>query len=78
MSYYATFDAQITLSREVDMEAISQEAERAFCVRETVIDNVTDSTFDLWFGEYTDYTEDAAWAFLAEIAPHTVSPRAFV
>ena len=73
MSYYATFDAQITLSREVDMEAISQEAERAFCVRETVIDNVTDSTFDLWFGEYTDYTEDAAWAFLAEIAPHTVS-----
>ena len=73
MSYYATFDALITLSRDVDMEAISQEAERAFCVRETVIDNVTDTTFDLWFGEYTDYTDDAAWAFLADIEPHTVS-----
>ena len=73
MSYYATFDALITLSRDVDMEAISQEAERAFCVRETVIDMVTDTTFDLWFGEYTEYTDDVAWAFLAEIAPHTVS-----
>lgn len=73
MSYYATFDALITLFRDVDMEAIAQEAERAFCVRETVIDNVTNSTFDLWFGEYTDYTDDAAWAFLADIAPYTVS-----
>ena len=53
MSYYATFDALITLSRDVDMEAIAQEAERAFCVRETVIDMVTDTTFDLWLGEYT-------------------------
>ena len=65
MSYYATFDALITLSRDVDMEAIAQEAERAFCVRETVIDMVTDTTFDLWFGEYTEYTDDVAWAFLA-------------
>ena len=73
MSYYATFDALITLSRDVDMEAISQEAERAFCVRETVIDMVTDTTFDLWFGEYTEYTDDAAWAFLVEIAPYTES-----
>ncbi len=73
MSYYATFDALITLSRAVDMEAIAREAERVFCVRETVIDMVTDTTFDLWFGEYTEYTDDAAWAFLAEIAPHTVS-----
>ena len=73
MSYYATFDAMITLSRDVDMEAIAWEAERAFCVRETVIDMVTDTTFDLWFGEYTEYTDDAAWAFLAKIAPHTVS-----
>jgi len=73
MSYYATFDALITLSRDLDMDEISQEAERDFCLRETVIDNVTDTTFDLWFGEYTDYTDDAAWAFLAKITPHTVS-----
>ncbi len=73
MSYYATFDALITLSRDVDMEAIAQEAERAFCVRETVIDMVTDATFDLWFGEYTDYTDDAAWAFLSKITPYTVA-----
>ena len=73
MSYYATFDATITLSRDLDMDAILEEAKRAFCVPEAGIDNVTDKTYDLWFGEYTDYTDDAAWAFLAEITPHTVS-----
>ncbi len=73
MSYYAIFDALITLSREVDKEAIAEEAERAFCAQETVIDNETDTTFDLWLGDRSDYTDDAAWAFLAEIAPHTVS-----
>ena len=73
MSYYATFDALITLSREVDKEAIAEEAERAFCARETVIDNETDTTFDLWLGDRSDYTDDAVWTFLAEIAPHTVT-----
>lgn len=73
MSYYATFDALITLSREVDMEAIAEEAKRAFCAKDKVIDNVTDTTFDLWLGDHTDYTDHAAWAFLAEITPHTIS-----
>ena len=72
MSYYATFDATITLSRDLDMDAIMEEAKRAFCVPEAGIGIVTDKTYDLWFGEYTDYTDDAAWAFLAEIAPYTV------
>ena len=63
MSYYATFDATITLSRDLDMDAILEEAKRAFCVPEAGIDNVTDKSYDLWFGEYTDYTDDAAWAF---------------
>ncbi len=73
MSYYATFDATITLSRDLDMDAVVEEAKRAFCVPEAGIDNVTGKTFDLWFGEYTDYTDDAAWTFLAKITPHTVS-----
>ena len=72
MSYYATFDASITLSRDLDMDAIMEEVKRAFCVPEAGIDNVTDKSYDLWFGEYTDYTDDAVWAFLAEIAPYTV------
>lgn len=34
---------------------------------------MTDDTFELWFGEYTDYRDDEIHAFLQEIQPHTVS-----
>ena len=73
MSNYATFDADITLSGVLDVEATAEKAKQAFCVSDVSVSQVTDDTFELWFGEYTDYRDDEIHAFLQEIQPYTVS-----
>ena len=73
MSNYATFDADITLSSVLDVEATAEKAKQAFCVSDVSVSQVTDDTFELWFGENADYRDDDIHAFLQEIQPHTVS-----
>lgn len=73
MSFYATFDAMITVSKSVDKDAIIQKIQDAFCIAEVSIGGETENSYDLWFGEYTRYDDDEIYAFLAEIEPYTIS-----
>lgn len=73
MGYHATFNAAITLSKEIDAEEIAQKAEKTFYVLDAAIENITDKTFELWFGEYAPYYDTDICSFLAEIQPYTIS-----
>ena len=73
MSFYATFDAMITVPKSVDKEAIIQRIKDAFEVTEVWTDDKAEKSFDLWFGEDARYNEDSVYAFLAEIEPYTIS-----
>lgn len=73
MGFYAVCDALITVPKCVDKEAIIQRIKDAFEVVEVWTDDKTESSFDLWFGEYARYNEDSVYAFLAEIEPYTIS-----
>jgi hypothetical protein len=73
MGYDASFDALITVSKSVDKEAIIERIKDAFDIPEVWTDDKTESSFDLWFGEYAKYDEDSIYTFLAEIEPYTIS-----
>ena len=73
MSFYATFDGMITVSDSVDKDAIIQKIQDAFETHEVVVSGETENSYDLWFGEYSNYRGDAIYAFLAEIEPFTIS-----
>lgn len=73
MSFYATFDAMITVPKSVDKEAIIERIKDAFDIPEVWTDDKAESSIDLWFGEYAKYDEDSIYAFLAEIEPYTFS-----
>ena len=73
MGFYATFDAMITVSHSVDKDAIIQKIQDAFETHEVVVSGGTENSYDLWFGEYSNYRDDAIYAFLAEIEPYTIS-----
>ena len=73
MSFYATFDAMITVSKSIDKEAIIERIKDAFDIPEVWTDDKAENIFDLWFGEYAKYNEDSIYTFLAEIEPYTIS-----
>ena len=73
MSFYATFDAMITVPKSVDKDAIIQRIKDTFDIPEVWTDDKAESSFDLWFGEYAKYNEDSIYTFLAEIEPYTIS-----
>ncbi len=73
MSFYATFDGMITVLHSVDKDTIIQKIQDAFDTHEVIINGETENSYDLWFGEYASYQEDAIYAFLAEIEPNTIS-----
>lgn len=73
MSFYATFDAMITVPKSIDKDAIIQRIKDAFDIPEVWTDDKAENSFDLCFGEDARYNEDSVYAFLAEIEPYTIS-----
>ena len=73
MSFYATFDAMITVPKSVNKDTLIQKIKDAFDIPEVWTDDKAESSFDLWFGEYAKYNEDSIYTFLAEIEPYTIS-----
>ena len=73
MSFYATFDAMITVPKSVGKDALIQKIKDAFDIPEVWTDDKAENSFDLWFGEYAKYNEDSIYTFLAEIEPYTIS-----